>query len=458
MTSLLWFRRDLRTTYHPALARAATAGSVVGVFVVDDDIWPRASPRRRAWFAHALVHLRQLTDGALVVRRGRPLQVLSELADQVGASAVYATDDHGPVGRRRDTEVGGALAARGLDVHFVGSNWAVAPGAIRSQSGQPYQVFTPYYRQWLPTVAGRDAPSTDRPVWESVEDRGEIPTVDADLDLGQASPNVADHLLTQFCAGPISEYHQDRDRPDRAGTSMLSPFLHAGLIHPHQIIDTVEATTDHREPGPVAFVRELAFRDFYAEVLFRHPATAWQSMKGAAAHVECDTGPSADERFDAWCAGRTGIPMVDAGMRQLAATGWMHNRVRMLTASFLTKHLHLPWQRGAAWFLNQLVDGDVAANQHGWQWVAGTGTDASPYHRIFNPVRQGERFDPEGSYVRRWIPELAGIGAPAVHQPWVVAGGPPAPYPLPIVDLAEERAEALARMERARTVAATIAG
>ena len=218
-------------------------------------------------------------------------------------------------------------------------------------------------------------------------------------------------------------------------------------MHPRQLVRGLHPRNANHD----RFLTELAWRDFYADVLHHAPSSAWENWSPTLANMAHDDGPGADERFEAWCQGRTGFPIVDAGMRQLRAEGWMHNRVRMIVASFLVKDLHLPWQRGARWFMRQLVDGDLPSNQHGWQWVAGTGTDAAPYFRVFNPTTQGEKFDPDGEYVRRYVPELRAIGGGAVHQPDKAPGGRPADYPVPIVDHATERVEALTRYQHART-------
>jgi deoxyribodipyrimidine photo-lyase len=231
----------------------------------------------------------------------------------------------------------------------------------------------------------------------------------------------------------------------RTSTSRLSPYLKWGCIHPRQLLAKLGRSTAHE-----AFRSELCWREFYADVLWHRPDTVSQALIPAMRHMEIDVGPDADAAFGAWAEGRTGYPIVDAGMRQLAAEGWMHNRLRMIVASFLVKDLHLDWSRGARYFMTQLVDGDLASNHHGWQWVAGTGTDASPYFRVFNPVTQGERFDPEGDYVRRWVPELRSIAGPGVHRPWIQDDGPPAGYPAPIVDHEQERAEALRRYAAVR--------
>ncbi|MGH3814486.1 MAG: cryptochrome/photolyase family protein, partial [Pseudonocardiaceae bacterium] len=238
----------------------------------------------------------------------------------------------------------------------------------------------------------------------------------------------------------LADYAGDRDRPDLDGTSRLSPYLKWGCLHPRQLLAKLG-----RGPGPEAFRNELCWRECYADVLWHRPDTVRQAFDPAMRAMEVDEGDDTDGPFRAWCEGRTGYPIVDAGMRQLLGEGWMHNRVRMIVASFLVKDLHLDWRRGARWFLQHLVDGDVASNQHGWQWVAGTGTDAAPYVRIFNPTLQAAKVDPAGDYVRRWIPELRSIPGPAVHQPWAQPGGPPDDYPEPLVDHPSERAEALRR-------------
>jgi deoxyribodipyrimidine photo-lyase len=239
---------------------------------------------------------------------------------------------------------------------------------------------------------------------------------------------AATATLERFLGGSVDRYGEERDRPDHEGTSRLSPYLRFGTLHPRQVLARLPVG-----PGSEVFRSELAWREFYADVLWHHPRSAWEPLRAVGSHLHWDSGTRADERYAAWAAGRTGYPLVDAGMRQLREEGWMHNRVRMLTASFLVKDLHIDWRLGARHFLDLLVDGDLASNNHGWQWVAGTGTDASPFHRVFNPTLQAERFDPDGSYVRTYVPEVDGFG-----------------YPAPIVDHAAERAEALRRWEEAR--------
>jgi deoxyribodipyrimidine photo-lyase len=265
--------------------------------------------------------------------------------------------------------------------------------------------------------------------------RVDAPDPGADLDL-EAGEAAALDRWAEFVDSGLSDYAEDRNRPDKPGISRMSAHLKFGTIHPR----TMAADLNFRATGPGAYLRELAFRDFYAAVLHQWPDSAWSNWNRNFDTIEVDTGTEADELFEAWKKGRTGYPIVDAGMRQLSESGFMHNRVRMIVASFLVKDLHLPWQWGARWFLEQLVDGDMASNQHGWQWCAGSGTDAAPYFRVFNPTAQGQKFDPAGDYVRRWVPELADVDD--VHK---LKDGRPAGYPEPIVDHAAERAEALRR-------------
>ena len=260
-----------------------------------------------------------------------------------------------------------------------------------------------------------------------------------DASLPEPGEAAAQRAARRFWDTHLDRYDEQRNDPGADATSRLSPYLKWGCLHPRQLLSKLGTTAAER-----TFRTELCWREFYADVLHHRPETARRAFAPRMAGIEVD-GRGTSPRFDAWRDGRTGYPIVDAGMRQLVAEGWMHNRVRMLVASFLVKDLHLDWTRGARHFMEHLVDGDLASNQHGWQWVAGTGTDAAPYFRIFNPVTQGERFDPRGTYVRRWVPELATVTDRFVHHPWDDPDGPPAGYPAPMLDHAEEREEALRR-------------
>jgi deoxyribodipyrimidine photo-lyase len=264
------------------------------------------------------------------------------------------------------------------------------------------------------------------------------------VELPIAGEDAALRRWRSFRDEHLAEYADSRDRPDRPGTSRLSPYLKVGAIHPRTILADL---TGARSKAATSFLDELAWREFYADVLHQNPDSAWHDLRDDLRSMPYD---EQDELVTAWKAGRTGFPIVDAGMRQLRQTGWMHNRVRMITASFLCKDLHAWWPAGARHFLDHLVDGDLASNNHGWQWVAGTGTDASPYFRIFNPMTQGKKFDPDGEYVRRWVPELAHVAGRKAHEPWSVDDGYDHGYPEPVVDHAEERAEALRRYDAAR--------
>lgn len=254
---------------------------------------------------------------------------------------------------------------------------------------------------------------------------------------------AARRALDIYLRSGIERYTDERDVPAADSTSRLGAYLKFGCLHPRQILERL----DTENPSHGLFIKQLAWRDFYADVLLAWPESAWSAWNQNLAGIQLDTGAVADDRFEAWCTGRTGYPIVDAGMRQLVAEGYMHNRLRMVVASFLVKDLHLDWTRGARFFLDHLFDYDVASNNHGWQWAAGTGTDAAPYFRIFNPIRQSERFDPDGAYVRRWIHELADVDAVDLHAPWQRSEGPPAGYTSPIIDHATERDEALRRLK-----------
>lgn len=442
--TVLWFRRDLRLRDHPALLDAAAGSEVLACFVLDPRLENSSGPRRLQFLGDSLRELRDGLGGRLLITRGRPQEVLPRICAAVGATAVHVSAEFSPFGIRRDAAVTEALG--GVPLIATGSPYLVSPGRVTKDDGSPYKVFTPFFNRWRDV--GWRAPAQSDAATVSWIDPGNVsglpraieppnPAVALDLPAGEAA---ARQRWAEFLAEGLSAYATDRDRPDRPGTSRMSAHLKFGTIHPR----TLAADLDVRDRGATAYLRELAFRDFYAAVLHEWPASAWRNWNPAFDPIEVETGPEAQTAFEAWKRGRTGYPIVDAGMRQLLGSGFMHNRVRMIVASFLVKDLHLPWQWGAAWFMEQLVDADVASNQHGWQWAAGTGTDAAPYFRVFNPTAQGEKFDPSGDYVRRWVPELAdpGIKGADVHR---LKGGRPPGYPEPIVDHAAERAEALRR-------------
>lgn len=407
------------------------------LFVLDDSLLGPSGPARIAFLVQSLraldQDLRQHGPG-LVVRHGRPEDVLPELAREISAGAVHISADFGPYGAQRDEAVARALG----DVPLVatGSPYAVAPGRVATGSGSPYKVFTPFYKAWA--GHGWRAPAESDPAdveWVGApsEDLPDEPDL-GEVELPEAGEAAALARWREFHG---TDYEDIRDRPDLDETSRLSTYLRWGAIHPRTLLADIDARNPHQE----TYRRELAWREFYAQVLHHWPDSARDYFRPELKGLPYVQGKELDTRLAAWKAGRTGYPMVDAGMRQLLGEGWMHNRVRMIVASFLVKHLQVEWQHGAAHFMEQLVDGDLASNQHNWQWVAGCGTDAAPYFRIFNPITQGEKFDPDGEYIRRWVPELAGQRGKDVHQPW--RSGPPEGYPDPIVDHAEARAEAL---------------
>jgi len=464
--SIMWFRRDLRLGDHPALHEAVRRGGSDGVlplFILDEEFLAPAGPDRAAFVAASLDALSGSMGAPIVLRRGDPTTILVDLVKESGASSVVISADFGPQGRRRDERARAALSAIDVDLVEVSSPYVVDPGIVRGESGAPLKVFTAFKRRWevigppvvLPTPDVRwlthasDATTADLVAAAGTRRPGlfgELP------DRATATPppageEAALERLTTFIERDVDAYRDQRDQFAVEGTSRLSPYLHVGSIHPR----TALLAASGAGGGRSTFISELCWREFYADVLFHHPSSVRSALQAPMAGLEWDQGQDAEARFRQWAAGQTGIPLVDAAMRQLLEEGWMHNRGRMLAASFLVKHLHLDWRWGARWFMWRLIDGDLASNQHGWQWTAGTGTDAAPFHRIFSPVAQAERFDPDGAYIHRYVPELRGIAAPGVLQP---GGGvsllDQSSYPPPMIDLKVERAEALRRAHEAR--------
>jgi len=447
---VLWLRRDLRVADHPALARAlASSGAVVPLFVWDEELLRPAGAARLSFLAGCLRELNGSLDGRLVVRCGDPAKVVPQVADSVAATAVHVSADHGPYGRARDRRVEEALRRAGVAWRPSASPYAVEPGTLVTGAGSAFQVFTPFSKAWRSATRG---PVLGVPPLALLSDGGLASDLWPDIPAGPPGmpapgESAAHARLELFLSGAVNNYDRHRDRPDLDGCSRLSPYLRFGCLHPRQVLERLDLSRpDHRR-----FETELCWREFYAHVLADRPDSARRPYRPEWEAFEVDRDPPADEHFRAWCEGRTGYPIVDAGMRQLLHEGWMHNRVRMITASFLVKDLHLDWRLGARWFMRHLADGDLASNQLNWQWVAGSGTDAAPYFRIFNPVTQGKRFDPEGSYIRAWVPELAGVGPDEIHEPWrraVTLPGMGPDYPLPLVEHPVEREESLARYGR----------
>ncbi|MEO5902190.1 MAG: deoxyribodipyrimidine photo-lyase [Ilumatobacteraceae bacterium] len=446
---VMWFRRDLRLAHHPALSAAAADGVPVIPLFVDDPAFDRAGQARRSYLRAALHALRDSMGGALVIRRGDPVDVVPRLVAETGATAVHLTRDYGPYGRRRDAAVIERLRRDGVRIVATGSPYAVAPGSVVKSDGTPYRVFTPFSRTWAGLVSAAPLGVSDVR-WQGTSELDTDPLPESGVaragqscELPAIGEAAAHRRWEDFAHGPLARYAQDRNAPGIAGTSQLSADLRWGVIHPVQLLAELgDARSEH------TYRNELAWREFYADVLFHQPETAWHNLNPAMDAMPVDTDAAARRRFDRWATGCTGYPIVDAGMRQLLAIGWMHNRVRMITASFLVKDLHLPWWWGARHFMRHLIDGDLASNNHGWQWTAGTGTDAAPYFRVFNPTAQSEKFDADGAYLRRWVPELTSLTNVDIHAPGAAR---PADYPRPMVDHAAERVESLRRYALTRS-------
>jgi deoxyribodipyrimidine photo-lyase len=451
---ILWLHRELRLHDNAALhAALATGRPVLPVFVLDDETpgaWA-AGGASRWWLHHSLASLGAdfaRLGSTLVLRRGRFADVIPRLAAETGAVAVHAGQPTEPWARRAMAEIGRAL---GPKLHLHRTTTLFEPDSIRTQSGGAYGVFTPYSRACL----ARGTPEAPLPAPERI---GRAEAASDTLDSWRLLPTRPDwagglreqwhpgeagaaRRLDAFARGVVKGYDKTRNLPGIAGTSALSPHLHWGEVSAGQVWHAVAPAGDG--PGVTTYIAELLWREFSADLLWHHPDLPEQPLRREFAAMPWRR----DARgLKAWQEGRTGLPIVDAGMRQLWHTGWVHNRVRMITASFLVKHLLIPWQEGEAWFWDTLVDADLASNAAQWQWVAGCGADAAPFFRIFNPVLQGRKFDPDGAYVRKWVPELAGVPDKYIHAPWEQPGdllSRGRAYPAPIVDLAEGRARAL---------------
>jgi deoxyribodipyrimidine photo-lyase len=391
----------------------------------------------------------------LVIRRGDPRREVAAFAREVGAALVTWNRDTTPFAQRRDAAVARSLAADGVAVQTEKDRVVFEDHELRTQAGRSYQVFSPFRNAWLARARAHlpGEPSAIRlalPLGGPPEVSPEqaLAALDTGPPLRSAGEAAARRRLARFCSRRIGDYAEARDFPGLDGTSRLSPHLRFGTLSPRACVRAAldAAAEPSLRRGAQKWLDELVWREFYAAVLEAHPHVLVHSFRPEYERMRWNDDPSG---FEAWCAGRTGYPIVDAGMRELAETGWMHNRARMITASFLVKDLLLDWRLGERWFLEKLVDADPASNNGGWQWCASTGTDAQPFFRIFSPTSQGERFDPKGSYVRRWVPELRDLPDDVVHRPWDASALAPG-YPAPIVDHAARRILALRRFEEAR--------
>ena len=433
--SLLWFRQDLRLADNPALTAAAQAGGPLAcVYLLDDETPGAWAPggASRWWLHHALAALDAALrerGNRLLLRRGRAAEAIPALARETGAGAVFWNRCYEPFAVARDTALKSALQAAGHRVETSNAALLLEPWQVKTGGGEPFRVFTPFWRalQGLyedaaPSPAPGRLPPPAALAGERLDDWGLLPTrpdwaggLRAAWSPGEAGAGAR---LGDFLAGALATYPVERDRPDLAGTSRLSPHLHFGEIGPRQVWHATRhavAAAGRGEAAAQKFLSELAWREFAHHLLFHFPSLPEANWRSAFDRVAWRDDPVA---LAAWQRGRTGYPIVDAGLRELWTTGWMHNRVRMIVASFLIKDLLLDWRQGEAWFWDTLVDADLANNAASWQWVAGSGADAAPYFRVFNPVLQGERFDPEGSYVRRWLPALAKLPKQVIHRPW----------------------------------------
>lgn len=480
VSAVCWFRRDLRLSDNGALAAALAharehGGRVAAVFVLDTDILdalPDRDDRRLGFIVDSVVDLDRTlraTGGSLEILHGSARREIPAFAAALGRPVVFASGDHEPFGAARDAQVGRELSAFGSALRIVHDHAIFAPQRILTGSGTPFRVFTPYFRAW--TAALEREPESVLAVRDSRPRAGEIRFVDqpaqdaqallARIGFSRGAPvpvggeSGARSRLEQFLAH-VGRYGMERDLPAVEGTSRLSVDLRFGTV---SVRELVRAGRSRPGEGSAKWISEIAWRDFYQAVLAHFPRTldhAFQERLEGVVWDDPDTDSVAGERFAAWCEGRTGYPFVDAAMRELRATGWMHNRCRMVVASFLAKDLHIHWKRGERWFARWLLDVELASNVGGWQWSAGTGADAQPWFRIFNPVEQGRRWDPSGSWIRKWCPELAELPDKWVHAPWLAPAAVlreagvdlDKNWPKPVVDHAAERAETLERFGR----------
>lgn len=423
-----WIRRDVRTEDNATLAAAATGGEVHPVAVLDPS-FPSGTRRQLYWLS-ALHDVHQ-NSGGVSFLHGTPSTVLLGYARRVGATQVYASKDCGPYGAARDEDVRTTLRAAGIELLLIDTPYLRGFDMLRNNNGAPIRTFSAWRRQWVATAAPKPVVGGEVP-WAAIGGAGLAHRVVTGANEKWIQERIRDWVPT------LSKYPEGRNFPAQNATSRLSVGLRFGLVHPRSILAAAGGHTGH-----VRLADQLCWREWYGAQLARNGAWAWETQDRTYADLVYDTGARAESQFLAWCEGRTGYPLVDAGMRELRETGYMHNRVRMIAASFLVKHLHLPWQRGAGYFMQQLSDGDLASNNLSWQWVAGVGLDASPYFRVMNPTSQAEKFDPEGVYIKTHIAELRDFGGscttPGANK-----------YAKPIIDLAVERENTLTRYKAAR--------
>ena len=439
-TSIIWFRRDLRINDHPALLAAIeSSDQVIPLFILDKKQIAEAGAKLLAYMGQSLKALDLSLDNRLHIIEGDQLEILQELISQYKVEEVHISAEYERYGAERDARV----EAAGIKLVRTGSPYAVTPGRVLKPSdATPYKVYTPFYRGWR--THGYRAPAVTPKKFKIVQPTDkyrafpdfQFPEGVHVIEAGEAA---ALKRFKEFTKSGLDSYDENRNFASIDGTSKMSTYLKFGEIHPRTLLENLGESKAHD-----TFRKEIAWREFYADVLFNNPMTDVDYYAPKFAEMRYDK-PGA--QFKAWCEGKTGYPFVDAAMRQLVLEGWMHNRTRMVVASFLVKDLHLEWQVGERFFAEHLVDYDVASNAHGWQWTAGCGTDASPYYRIFNPIEQGKRFDENGDYIRKYVPELAHLSASEIHEPWLFLDGYSKGYPERVVDHALERLESLARLQ-----------
>jgi deoxyribodipyrimidine photo-lyase len=438
--AIIWFRRDLRINDHPALLAAVeSAEQVIPLFILDKTQIKEAGAKLLAYMAQSLRSLDESLGNNLHIIEGDQVEVLNALIKKYDVQEVHISAEYERYGAERDARV----EAAGIKLVRTGSPYAVTPGRVLKPSdGTPYKVYTPFYRAWR--THGWRAPAKTPKSMKFVQPTSEYRNfpefpVPKGVEIIKAGEAAALSRFKEFTKKGLDTYDENRNFAAIDGTSKMSSYLKFGEIHPRTLLENLGESKAHD-----TFRKEIAWREFYADVLYNNPMTDREYYAPRFADMRYDK-PGA--QFKAWCEGKTGYPFVDAAMRQLIQEGWMHNRTRMVVASFLVKDLHLEWQLGERFFAEHLVDYDVASNAHGWQWTAGTGTDASPYYRVFNPIEQGKRFDENGDYIRKYVPELAHLSAAEIHEPWLYLDGYSKGYPERLVDHAIERLESLERLK-----------